>query len=177
MLPHQLSRRDVLNLTGLASVASLAPMTRDQTNTGPAAPSAARRQELYGLLGALPDRKRPIGGKKRQEEERNGYILETWDLDLNGIETVPAYLARPRAISGRVPGVLFNHSHGGGYKIGKQEFIEGRSYLQPKPYAQELTELGTLRSASTPGSLANAVTRPKPTCSRPCYGGVKCSGA
>ena len=69
-------------------------------------------------------------------------MLETWDLDLNGIETVPAYLARPKGASGRRPAVLFNHSHGGGYKIGKQEFIEGRSYLQPVPYAKELTGLG-----------------------------------
>ena len=30
--------------------------------------------------------------------------------------------------------MLFNHSHGGGYKIGKQEFVDGRSYLQPVPY-------------------------------------------
>ena len=69
-------------------------------------------------------------------------MLETWDLDLNGIETVPAYLARPQAVSGRVPAVLFNHSHGGGYKIGKLEFVDGRSYLQPVPYAKELTGLG-----------------------------------
>ena len=101
-----------------------------------------RRQELYATLGDLPDRKRPIGGKKRTEEQRDGYVLETWDLDLNGIETVPAYLARPQVVSGRVPAVLFNHSHGGGYKIGKLEFVDGRSYLQPVPYAKELTGLG-----------------------------------
>jgi dienelactone hydrolase family protein len=142
MLPTQLSRRDVLNLTGLASLASISPMTRGQKSSSSAATPDARRRELYALLGNLPDRKRPIGGKKRHEEERDGYILETWDLDLNGIETVPAYLARPRTIVGRVPGVLFDHSHGGGYKIGKQEFIEGRSYLQPTPYAKELTNLG-----------------------------------
>jgi hypothetical protein len=142
MLPTQLSRRDVLNLTGLASLASISPMTRGQKSSASAATPDARRRELYALLGDLPDRKRPISGKKRHEEERDGYILETWDLDLNGIETVPAYLARPRTIAGRVPGVLFDHSHGGGYKIGKQEFIEGRSYLQPTPYAKELTSLG-----------------------------------
>ena len=101
-----------------------------------------RRRELYALLGDLPDRQRPIGGKKRDEEERDGYVLETWDLDLNGIETVPAYLARPRGLTGRAPAVLFNHSHGGGYTIGKNEFIEGRSYLQPVPYAKVLTDLG-----------------------------------
>ena len=66
--------------------------------------------------------------KKRAEEEREGYVLETWDLDLNGIENVPAYLARPRGLAGRAPAVLFDHSHGGGYTIGKKEFIEGRQY-------------------------------------------------
>jgi len=115
--------------------------TRSQkTNT--VANVAQRRRELYALLGKVPDRKRPISGKKRKQEERDGYVLETWDLDLNGLETVPAYLARPRSAGARVPAVLFDHSHGGGYKIGKQEFIEGRSYLQPKPYAKELTDLG-----------------------------------
>jgi acetyl esterase/lipase len=93
-------------------------------------------------MGDLPARSRPIGGKKRSEEERDGYLLETWDLDLNGIENVPAYLARPKSASGRLPAVLFNHSHGGGYKIGKLEFVDGRSYLQPVPYARELTGLG-----------------------------------
>jgi dienelactone hydrolase len=101
-----------------------------------------RRRELYTLLGDLPDRKRPIGGTKREEAERDGYLLETWELDLNGIEPVPAYLARPKGVTGRRPAVLFNHSHGGGYKIGKLEFVDGRSYLQPVPYAKVLTDLG-----------------------------------
>src|SRR5690606_17647462 len=66
----------------------------------------------------------------------------TWDLDLNGLETAPAYLARPREDAGRRPAVVFNHSHGGGYTIGRTEFIEGREYLQPVPYAKALTDLG-----------------------------------
>ncbi len=129
----------------LAGMASLGPLSSAMAGaagqprtSGP----AARRRELYALLGDLPDRKRPIRGSKRSEDERDGYVLETWDLDLNGLENVPAYVARPRGATGRVPAVLFDHSHGGGYKIGKQEFIEGRSYLQPKPYAKELTDLG-----------------------------------
>ncbi len=101
-----------------------------------------RRRLLYELLGDLPDRHRPIASKKRAQEERDGYILETWDLDLNGLETVPAYLARPKKLSGRVPAILFNHSHGGGYKVGKLEFVNGRSYLQKPPYAKVLTDLG-----------------------------------
>ena len=104
-------------------------------------PGAARRDELYGLLGDLPERRRPVSGRKTAEHERDGYVLERWELDLNGAEIVPAYVARPRQVARR-PAVLFNHSHGGGYTIGKTEFIEGRSYLQPVPYAKELTDLG-----------------------------------
>ena len=129
-------------LAGMASLGPFSPALFAAAGQPRASGSAARRRELYSLLGDLPARKRPIRGSKRGEEERDGYVLETWDLDLNGIENVPAYLARPRDATGRVPAVLFNHSHGGGYKIGKQEFVDGRSYLQPTPYAKELTDLG-----------------------------------
>ena len=103
---------------------------------------AENRALLYSLLGDLPDRNRPVSGRKVSEEDRDGYILEKLELDLNGFESVPAFLAKPSNLSGRVPAVLFNHSHGGGYKIGKLEFIEGREYLQQPPYAKIITELG-----------------------------------
>jgi hypothetical protein len=134
-----IGRRDVLSLAGLASLASVSSVvSAAQGQAG----AAARRQQLYALLGDVPDRQRRIGSTQRNEEERDGYVLETWDLDLNGIEPVPAYLARPRGVAGRAPAVVFNHSHGGGYKIGKLEFVDGRSYLQPVPYAKVLTDLG-----------------------------------
>jgi dienelactone hydrolase len=136
-----MDRRSVLKLGGLGWLTPPSSVA-DRMMTMIPRRVPDRRAELYGLLGALPDRNRPIHGKKRGEDERDGYVLETWDLDLNGIETVPAYLARPRSVSGRVPGVVFNHSHGGGYTIGKKEFVEGRSYLQPVPYAKVLTDLG-----------------------------------
>jgi hypothetical protein len=103
---------------------------------------ADRRHELYTLLGKLPERHRPIKAEKLSEAARDGYILESWRFDLNGLEPVPAIVARPRNATGKMPAVLFNHSHGGGYTIGKTEFIEGRSYLQPEPYAKTLTDLG-----------------------------------
>lgn len=140
-------RREFLRFSGLGGLgAFLAASTPGLS--APASPGRAhrdaegRRRILYELLGDLPDRQRPVTGKKREEQKRDGYILETWDLDLNGIEDVPAYLARPADLEGRAPAVLFNHSHGGGYDIGKRELVEGRSYLQPVPYARELTELG-----------------------------------
>jgi pimeloyl-ACP methyl ester carboxylesterase len=107
--------------------------------------AGARRAQLYGLLGDLPERRRAVSGRKTDERDRDGYVLERWELDLNGLEMVPAYVARPRGAPGQVvrrPAVLFNHSHGGGYTIGKTEFVEGRSYLQPVAYAKELTDLG-----------------------------------
>jgi len=134
-----LNRREMLTVAGLASIGTL---SRPSTAPLGAPRQNDRRQELYAVLGDLPDRRRPVSGAKRSEEERGGFVLETWDLDLNGIETVPAYLARPRGGTGRVPAVIFNHSHGGGYKIGKQEILDGRSYLHPVPYAQALTDLG-----------------------------------
>jgi hypothetical protein len=100
------------------------------------------RAELYDLLGILPPRDRPVSVRKIAEEKRDGYVLETLHLDLNGLETVPAFLARPEKMGGRVPAVLFNHSHGGNYGIGKKEFIEGREYLQDPPYAKVITDLG-----------------------------------
>jgi acetyl esterase/lipase len=144
MPSRRLDRRDLLTLAGLAPVSALVRQEASMKKSGQAAQPAARRRELYSLLGELPDRRRPIGGTKRAEAERDGYVLETWDLDLNGAETVPAYLARPRGATGRLPAVLFNHSHGGGYKIGRQEFVDGRSYLQPEPYAKALTRHGYL---------------------------------
>ena len=132
-------RRDVL-LSGGAGLL----MSGARLGAAPQAAQtpAARRAELYGLLGDLPDRTRPIGGRKTAEVARDGYLLETWVLDLNGIEPVPAFVARPTGASGRRPAVVFNHSHGGGYTIGKNEFVDGRSYLQPVPYAKALTDLG-----------------------------------
>src|SRR5262245_53697763 len=71
---------------------------------------AGRRAELYALMGDLPDRQRPIGASKRGEEEREGYVLESWVLDLNGLEPVPASLARPRSPGRAAPAIVFNHS-------------------------------------------------------------------
>lgn len=133
----------------MAGLSGLFPAAegRAAVSVGQAPAPEDRRAALYGLLGDLPARNRDVSGRLRSEVIRDGYVLETWDLDLNGIETVPAYVARPRTITGRAPAVVFNHSHGGGYTIGKTEFVEGRPYLQPVPYAKDLTDLGCVAIA------------------------------
>ena len=149
MLSSLLTRRHLLTLGGMAAASGAASgagarPSSPQAARGPVASDdqEARRAQLYGLLGRVPDRARPVAAEQLGEETRDGYVLERWRLDLNGLEPVPAYVARPLTARGRAPGVLFNHSHGGGYGIGKQEFVEGRSYLQPEPYAKTLTRLG-----------------------------------
>ena len=79
MANHHLGRRDVLVLAGLASLSSIRPQAlvsealasplEGQTMTATSKQNLeSRRRELYELLGDLPDRRRPIGGKKRKEE-------------------------------------------------------------------------------------------------------------
>jgi len=103
---------------------------------------SARRAQLYNLLGDLPPRDRPISAELIKIEEREDYVLEILLLDLNGIEPVPAYYARPKGMVANAPAVLYNHAHGGRYQVGKQEFINGCGALQSPPYARLLTELG-----------------------------------
>lgn len=103
----------------------------------------SRRQQLYDLLGILPDRDRPISVTLVATEEREDYILEKLVLDLNGEELVPAYFAKPKTPQGPLPTILYNHAHGGDYDIGKEEMIEWRKpYFQYPPYADLLTRMG-----------------------------------
>ena len=102
----------------------------------------ARRAELYALMGDLPARDRAIRAELVKREETAHYLLERLVLDLNGEEPVPAVFTIPKNAEGRRPAILFNHSHGGGYDIGKREYLEGRSYLASPSYAEELAAMG-----------------------------------
>jgi dienelactone hydrolase len=101
-----------------------------------------QRQKLYQLLGKLPDRHRPISSKLISRQETDELIIEKLLLDLNGQELVPAYFTRPKGKTGRLPIVLFNHSHFGQYEVGKEEFVRGRPEMQKPPYALALARAG-----------------------------------
>ena len=101
-----------------------------------------KREELYGLLGDLPDRRMPVLSKLISKEERENFYIERLVLDLNGIEPVPAYFIYPKNTCGKTPVILFNHSYGGNYHIGKDELLNSASYMYKKCYAEELTECG-----------------------------------
>lgn len=100
------------------------------------------RRELYTLLGRLPERDRPIRVEVISSKEVDGVIIEKLLLDINGIELVPAYFSKPKNATGKLPIVLFNHSHFGQYDVGKNEFIHGRKEMQTPPYAIALAKEG-----------------------------------
>lgn len=99
---------------------------------------------LLALLGDLPAKRGAVDAKTNSVENKGTYVLETLELDLNGLEPVPAYFVKPAAAEGPLPVVLFNHSHGGIYEIGKDEMLRetGKGYLHAPSYAEFLTGLG-----------------------------------
>lgn len=102
----------------------------------------ARRKELYGLLGNLPPRDRKVQAVILGQEVRGDFLCQHLRLDCNGIEPVPAYFVKPANTTSRLPAILFNHSHGGNYEIGKRELLDGREYMAAPSYAEDLTRHG-----------------------------------
>jgi len=101
-----------------------------------------KRKLLYNLLGKLPDRKRSVSGKAFYTQNCDGYLLEHIVLDLNGIEEVSAYLAKPAIEKEKFPVIVFNHAHGGKYELGKDEILLKKSALGGKSWADILTSSG-----------------------------------
>jgi hypothetical protein len=111
-------------------------------NTSTSTSKQDRRKELYGLLGKLPDRQRPMTVQVISREETDEMITEKLLFDINGYELVPAYFTRPKNNANKLPVVLFNHSHFGQYNVGKDEFTKGRKEMQQPAYALALARAG-----------------------------------
>ncbi len=80
--------------------------------------------------------------KSRTEEKTEHYRLERLTLDLNGIEDVQAQAVVPLEGRGPFPWIVFSHSHGGYYELGKCELTDGVPYRCATPMAVELTRAG-----------------------------------
>ena len=100
------------------------------------------RELLYRLLGDLPERDRDVSAETISVETREGCVVETLLLDLNGTEAVPAVLVRPSGARDPAPVILYSHAHGNDYELGKRELVDGRDVLQEPPYASALTSIG-----------------------------------
>ena len=57
---YPLARRDILTLAGLASISPFTAGAAQIEKPMPASRVAARRRELYALMGDLPPRNRPV---------------------------------------------------------------------------------------------------------------------
>src|SRR5580765_2962446 len=103
-----------------------------------------RRALLWSLLGDLPAR-RPPTARVLKTEQRQGYKLEHLELDLNGIQPVPALMLIPDKVKAPAPAMLYMHWHGGDYPKAKEELTDGRKVLQP--YAPVYAEKGIVALA------------------------------
>lgn len=146
----KLPRREFLKRsTTMLSVGTNLPMNMDDKTVMPRQNLASfqrkRRRELWSLLGDLPFRHKPRQSRLRRTEKGDGYTLEHLELDLNGIETVPALLLIPDRRPQPAPGLLYIHAHGGTYELGKEELLTGRQVLPA--YAPVCVEKGIVTLA------------------------------
>ncbi len=103
-----------------------------------------RRALLWSLLGDLPAKRTPTA-KVLGVDQHEGFRIERLELDLNGIQPVPAILLIPDKIQTPAPGMLYIHWHGGNYPTGKDELLTGRNVLPP--YAPVYAEKGIVALA------------------------------
>jgi len=149
------SRPGVTRREFMIGSAALARSLAAQANNNPVASWDAggdfgmnqqhRRQELWSLLGDLPWAHKPSLPQRVRTEKHDGYTLERWILDLNGIEPVPALLLIPDHRQNPAPGLLFIHWHAGQYDLGKEQLLQGVS-AQPA-YAPVCAEKGLVTLA------------------------------
>lgn len=103
--------------------------------------TAQRRADLWRLLGPVPARVTPPTGTKTSTRETAFAHIESWTLQLNREEPVPALLLRPLNVA-PIGLVLYCHAHGNRFEMGKDELLFGRPALQSPPYGEVLTRLG-----------------------------------
>jgi len=86
------------------------------------------RGTLWRLLGDLPARPALEEMKVRVlgREEAADYVVERFQFDNGAGATVPGVTVLPKGRTGRLPGILYCHWHGGEYDGGKQELFESK---------------------------------------------------
>lgn len=83
------------------------------------------RERLRQLVGLVEP---AVSLSAAHIEQRDGYEVEHLTLLLGDTE-VRGILTRPLKVEGRLPAILYGHSHGGRYDIGADELLDGREYL------------------------------------------------
>jgi dienelactone hydrolase len=89
------------------------------------------RAQLWQLLGDLPPRPRAPEIRTISRQEREDYTVEKFEFDNGAGALAPGYILVPKGKSGKLPGILFCHWHGGEYEIGKEELFQARHTPEP----------------------------------------------
>ena len=100
-----------------------------------------KRKLLWSLMGDLPDRNTPFQVECVKTEKLSGCTLETLQFRFPGEEPFLAYFALPEHRQGKIPAIVYNHSHGSMYHLGKDELLTGAPY-QNGPYLPDLISAG-----------------------------------
>ncbi len=98
------------------------------------------RQTLLNLLGDLPPRPTTPMVRILSREDRGTCWHERFEFDNGAGARVPGVLLLPKNRTGKVPGILYCHWHGGEYDGGKVELFESKH--TPQPPGPTLVEKG-----------------------------------
>jgi hypothetical protein len=98
------------------------------------------RQQLWQLLGKMPDHTKIPDVTTLSREERDGYILEKFQFANGAGAMVPGYVFLPKKSAGKAPAILYCHWHGGQYEVGKEEML--RTNATPVAAGPELAKRG-----------------------------------
>lgn len=101
-----------------------------------------KRKLLWSLMGDLPDFNMPVACTVLKREKVDGGTLETLQFSYPDEPPFLAYFALPDGSAGKkIPAILYNHSHGGMYYLGKDELLQGAPY-QNGPWLPDLFRAG-----------------------------------
>jgi dienelactone hydrolase len=101
---------------------------------------AELRTTLWKLLGRLPPRPAPVVTHTLSVEETDVARIERFEFDNGAGDMVPGVIFLPRHLSGPVPAILWNHSHGDRYESGCRELFEADP--APVPPGAALAAMG-----------------------------------
>ena len=75
------------------------------------------------MLGTLTARPKNLSVETLKREDRGDYLLEKFQFDNGAGDLVPGYVLLPKNVTGKSPGLLYCHWHGGHYDVGKEELF------------------------------------------------------
>ena len=94
----------------------------------------------------------PVGAERLGREDREGFHIERVKIKATGAYDIPGWVLIPAKRSGRVPGVVAIHCHGGNYTFGHEKVLSSpgepeaaaqyRARGYQRPYAEHLARRG-----------------------------------